>query len=167
MNVESIPAENPLILKLLSLSQNRGAMAELRRFWSPATLHYAYPILGRLGVPDPRHPDAITAALYAVHPHHSSEAKGVGSACQRLAGGQEKESFERHFRRLLASEELGEVAEQLYRISKRLHKESIPLNYNKLLWDLRTWSKKSDEIKTRWAMDFWHLSQNPEKGDAA
>ena len=160
MKTESTPVENPLIQKLLSLSYERGTLAELRRFWSPTTLHYAYPVLGRLGIPDPHHPDAITAAIFAINPTHSSGGNGVGGACRILYRDQENESSDRHFRRLLSSEQLSEVGEQLYRISKRLERESIALDYTKLLWDLRNWAKKSAEIKTKWAMGFWQVSQN-------
>jgi CRISPR type I-E-associated protein CasB/Cse2 len=78
-----------------------------------------------------------------------------------LAGGGEKadgfESFERHFRRLLAcdSSDLPELADQLHRLFKRLERESIAIDFNQLLWNLRTWHLKSTKIKTDWASEFW------------
>lgn len=162
MKTENPPIQDPLIEKLVKTCDDRGNRAELRRFWSPATLHYAYPVLGRLGIFNQRNPgaitrnpDAITAALYAVSPHHAPNGLRVGQACRKLAGDKGFESFEKHFRRLLASEDLQEVGDQLHRIFKRLDRDSIALDYNRLLWNLRKWNKESGEIKTRWAMDFW------------
>jgi CRISPR system Cascade subunit CasB len=146
---------DPFIEKIIKACGDRGTRAELRRYWSPATRHYAYSHLGHLGaLGDHKKPDAYTAALYAVHPNHS-HGPTLGSACRKLAGDSGFESFERHFRRLLASESLDDVADQLHRIIKRMERESIPLDYEKLLWNLRNWSKKSEDVKTRWAADFW------------
>ena len=50
---------------------------------------------------------------------------------------------------------ISELGGQLHRIFKRLERERIALDYNKLAWNLRNWGKKADEVKTRWAMDFW------------
>ncbi len=167
MKTENPPTQDALIDKLIRTCNDRGSRAELRRFWSPATLHYAYPVLGRLGVPNPKNPDALTAALFAVNPRHAPDGLRIGQACRKLAGDNGFESFEKHFRRLLASDALEEVAEQLHRIFKRMDRESIALDFHKLLWDLRKWNKDRDEIKTRWAMDFWQAppelapAQNP------
>jgi len=147
--------DDPFIIKLLKLSQDRGSLSHLRRYWSESTMHYAYPILGRLGVPDRRRPDAITAALFSMSPHHKLGAVNIGTACRKLAGENGMESMEKHFRRLLACESLEEVADRLSRLFKRMDRESILLDYNRLMWDLRNWDKKASDIKARWAMDFW------------
>ena len=142
--------------RLVKVCGDRGAAAELRRYWSLATRHYAYPVLGRLGAVDPRRPDAITSALFAVHPHHSGGGRGIGRAA--LALGERKENkhpYDSQFRRLLASDSLEDVSQQLYRLFKRLEREGIAVDYNKTLWDLRNWAKKAEDVKTRWAMDFW------------
>lgn len=155
MKTENLPTQDPLIERLIKACDDRGSRAGLRRFWSPATLHYAYPVLGRLGIPNPGNPDAITAALYAVSPHHASNGLRIGQACRKLAGDKGLESFERHFRRLLASGDLQEVGGQLHRIFKRLERESISLDYQEVLKNLRFWKSYSETVKARWAMDFW------------
>lgn len=141
--------------RLIKICGDRGSTAELRRFWSPTTRHYAYPVLGRLGVANPQLPDAIVAALYAINPHHANGGATIGKACLNLAGDSGFESFQPHMRRLLSSDDLPELGGQLHRIFKRLERERIALDYNKLAWNLRNWGKKADEVKTRWAMDFW------------
>lgn len=149
------PDNDPFIADLIKICTDRGSAAALRRFWSPATRHYAYPVLGRLRVANPKLPDAILAALYAVNPHHTNGGLTLGKACLKLAGESGFESFEHHMKRLLASNDLPEVGGQLQRILKRLERNGITLDYNKLAWNLRNWPKKSDEVKTEWAMHFW------------
>jgi CRISPR system Cascade subunit CasB len=171
MNETPKPANDAFIERLVKICADRGSNAALRRFWSPATRHYAYPILGRLSVADPRRPDAITAALYAINPNHATGGLSVGKACLKLAGGSMKadgfESFERHMRRLLASDDLVETGDQLYRVFKRMERKGISLDFNKLLWDLRNWAKKSEDVKTRWAMDFWQAPAEQNQTETA
>jgi CRISPR type I-E-associated protein CasB/Cse2 len=157
MKTDTTP--DPFIKKIIEACDDRGTRAELRRYWSPTTRHYAYPHLGHLqALGEHKKPDAYIAALYAVHPNHSY-GPNLGSACRKLAGDKGFDSFERHFRRLLASESLDDVADQLYRIFKRMERESIPLDYEKLLWNLRSWNKKSEDVKTNWAMGFWNAPE--------
>ncbi len=161
----------PLIQKLVDLhrGQDRGSLAALRGYWSGATRHRAWPVFGRLinYRPDQHGhayyvPEEITAALFAMHGRrilaHAS-GSSVGSCALQVAGGRTEapafEAFERHFRRLLASDTLEDLAEQLLALVKRADRVDAPLDYNRLLWDLRTWNRKADDIKTRWAMDFW------------
>jgi CRISPR system Cascade subunit CasB len=152
--------ENPddeLIKKVVSACRDRGSSAELRRYWSPATRQYAFPVLGRIGVTNPRSADAFTAALYALNPRHAAGGPRPGQALKKFANGEE--SFDAHVRRLLACDALDEVAEQLQRLFVRLGREGIALDYNRLLWDLRSWAKKSEDIKTRWGQDYWMKSK--------
>ena len=152
------PINEPFIEQLTRVCQDRGHRAELRRYWSPATRHYAFPILGRLGALGPHKlPDALTAALYAENPNHLLGGNSLGRAALRLGAGDALESMERHFRRLLAADgnELEELGDNLHRLFLRFEREGIALDYNRLLWDLRTWAKRSDDVKSRWACDFW------------
>jgi CRISPR type I-E-associated protein CasB/Cse2 len=144
--------------------QDRGKSAALRKYWSAATRHHSYPILGLLGaLEDPR--KAILIALYAQHPQHK-DGMTVGKAA--LALGERKDGehpFDRHFRRLLACEELGTVADpgdlaqQLHRFLQRLSSNGIPIDYRELQKNLNFWGKWTDAVKLRWAADFWQAPQ--------
>jgi len=162
----------PLIEELIRLCspQRRGEAAQLRRYWSSATRHDAWPILGRLGVICHK-ADQLTAALFAEHCRqdilHRRGAGGIGRAVRTLGGGRNTDpkfdSTERHFRRLLACDNLDELAGPLHRMVKRLQRHSggpILLDYNRLLWDLRKWTSDSETIKTEWARDFWQPQLN-------
>lgn len=169
MKTESPLANQPFIDQLLKVASDRGSRAELRRYWSPGTRHYAYSVLGRLGaLGEPKLADAITASLYAENSHHQLGGASLGKALLQLAGGSTQargfDSFERHFRRLLACNagDLDELGDQLHRLFKRLERENISLDYNRLLWDVRKWRTESENIKTRWAGDFWQAPSEQE-----
>ena len=144
------------IAELSRLCGDRGHSASLRRWWSAATRHQALPVLGRLGaIGDDRR--TIVAGLYAVHSLHA-EGWGVGRSAFDL-GERNKDGehpYDRHFRRLLASNDLIDLAPQLHRLAKRLGREGIPLDYAKLLGELKLWSAGyAESVKTNWAKDFW------------
>jgi len=143
------------IAHLVRLCDDRGHSASLRRYWSETTRHQALPILGRLGaIGDDR--TATIAALYAVHPSHA-EGAGIGYVALQLGDRKDGDHpYDRHFRRLLACDALDDLAPQLYRLVKRLSRDSIPLDYAKLLSELRFWSKgHAETVKTTWAKEFW------------
>lgn len=156
---------------------DRGTRAELRRYWSERGKHYAYPVLGKLRAID-NQPREVVAALFATHDRdtlraHRKGGLSVGGAFLDLAGGSRSkpayDSTERHFRRLLACDSLDELALQLHRLVKRLERDSVPLDYEKLLRDLRFWSKSAERVKTDWSLDFWQASTDSEtdRPDAA
>jgi len=145
--------------KLLQLEQSkdRGKMSHLRRWWSPATKHYAYPVIAGLagGYSIDHPPTCIVAALFAVHPAHSEKSKNFGTTC-RLVAGKHKDTFDSHFYRLLASEDLlNDLAPILYRIAKRAKKDGIAINFTQLHKDLCKWKYSAERIKTDWAKEYY------------
>ena len=149
--------DEKLIEQVVKVCADRGASAMLRRYWSETTRHYAYPVLARLPIRDFDSPDAIAAALYGVNPNHKNGGQSPGQALRLLASANvgDFEAFERHFRRLLASESLDDLADQLHRHFKRLERAGLGLDYNSLVWDLRKWRNDREAVRTRWATDFW------------
>ncbi len=149
-------ADNQKFLTQLQRAcEDRGQRAALRRYWSEATRHDAFPVLGRLRAIG-NAPRSLVAALYAEHPHHSASARSLGQTCLRIAGG-EVENYESHFRRLLACGDLDDLAGQVHRAIRRASREGagLPVNYLALLRDLFFWKDYRDGVKTRWAQDFW------------
>jgi CRISPR type I-E-associated protein CasB/Cse2 len=151
------PEPNSLVDILAKVVEDRGKRAALRRYWSPATKHVAYPALGQLhALTDERR--AIVACLYAEHPEHRAGV-GVGKAARLLGQAKDGEHpYEKHFRRLLACRELEDLKPQLHRLVKRLSREGVGLDYTKLHENLNYWTKSSDRaevVKLRWAADFW------------
>ncbi len=177
MSTPDYPKQNEdFVASLVALcTKDRGHRAALRRWWSVGTRHYAYPILGRLFALDDER-KTLVSALYAVHskdsvPAHVSGGNSIGSAALKLAGGSTSangfDSMEKHFRRLLAADELEDLGPQLHRLVKRLERESIPLDYARLLGDLRQFRNNSEAVKTRWALAFWQApTEQPAAADA-
>ncbi len=155
------------VADLIQLLGDRGLIANLRKWWSPATRHHAYPILGRLNaLKDDRR--QIVAALFAVHATsgknpHSSGGYSIGKAALMLAGGNSKalgfDSMERHFRRLLACTDLDDLKPQLHRLVKRLASSSLTLDYARLLGELRQFENSPERVKTDWAVGFWQADE--------
>lgn len=150
------------ITTLASLCDDRGHAAALRRWWSPATEHQAYPSLGKLGAIG-NWPRSTVAALYATHPSHQNSGHGIGQAALWLGDRKEGEHpYDRHFRRLIASRTEEELTPQLHRLVKRLASESVSFDYARLLKDLRLWAAGHEEsVKINWAKEFWQAPVEP------
>jgi CRISPR type I-E-associated protein CasB/Cse2 len=167
MNAPDYQKQNAdFVAQLVKLCKDdRGHRAALRRWWSDGTRHYAYPLLGKLYALDEKlNPKTITAALYGAHlkdsaPAHLAGSHSIGSAALKLGGNSSQAdafpSMERHFRRLLAADPLEDLGPQLHRLVKRLERESIPLDYARLLGDLRQFRNNPEAVKTRWSIAFW------------
>lgn len=149
------------IERLIKKKEDRGLMAHLAKWWSPRTRHYAYPVIGKIfgGFSIGDLSVEIPAALFAIHPLHSTDNGNIGDTCRRIAG-KDLETYEAHFRRLLASQKVEDDLEhQLFRIGKRARAEGIPINFVQLSDDLRLWKWKQDRIKIDWAKSFWSTIQ--------
>lgn len=169
MTMHDYQKENEDFVSGLSgLLGDRGLVANLRKWWSPATRHHAYPVLGRVkALKDERR--QLVAALFAVHATsganpHSSGGNSLGKAALMLAGGNSKspgfDSMERHFRRLLACTDLDDLQPQLHRLVKRLSSSSVHIDYARLLGDLRRFDKSPEKVKTDWAVGFWQADES-------
>lgn len=146
--------ENTLLIRLRQTCADRGNRAALRRYWSPTTRHQSYPLLGHLGaLTDER--KTILVALYAEHPEEK-KGQSIGKAALRLGERKDNEHpYDRHFRRLLASDSLDDLAVQLHRLVKRLAREGYGLDYEALYKNLNCWKDYREKTKVRWAADFW------------
>jgi CRISPR type I-E-associated protein CasB/Cse2 len=162
------PDHSAFVKRLEKALEHRGDRAALRKYWSPTTRHHSYPILGKLrSLEDKR--KTVLAALYAEHPEQH-EGISVGRAALRL--GERKDGdhpYDNHFRRLLACDDLDDLAQQLHRLVKRLAREGIGFDYAFLHRDLNFWTNYRDRVKLRWAADFWQAeipAVEPEPTDA-
>jgi CRISPR type I-E-associated protein CasB/Cse2 len=147
---------NPFLDQLFRVCDDRGDRAALRRYWSSTTRHMTYPVLGKLNaLKDAR--KSILAAIYAEHPLHR-EGVGIGKAALSLGERKEGEHpYDRHFRRLLACEEIEELGQQLHRLVKRLSrdKKQVGLDFERLQRDLNFWAHYRERVKIDWAAGFW------------
>lgn len=173
MNTE---IKNTFLERLQAIAKDRGNSAALRCYWSSATRHKAYPVLGHLHALEDKRKE-ILAALYAEHAKSETvnvhvPGQSVGKAALRLGDREnDRHPYDSHFRRLLASDSLQDLSQQLHRLVKRLERGnkhgSICLDYEQLWKDLNFWANYSENVKYKWAADFWRSPIPPSNQEDA
>jgi CRISPR type I-E-associated protein CasB/Cse2 len=128
----------------------------------------AWPAVARLGG-DIGQPGASifvdVAALFATHPLES-KVTNFGDTCRTVASdnmGRIIESHERRFRRLLASDSVGDLTTQLRVWVRLASSKGIGVNYESLFYDLWKWRWDADGIRVKWARSFWHSGNHEAK----
>lgn len=160
------------IAALRSACQDRGKRAALRRGLSPATVMDSWPVIARLGgdVGQPGESAFIDiAAFFASHPQESGD-QSFGETCRRIAQGDGKEiaeSFERRFRRLLASEDTGDLTGQIRTWVRLAASKGVGVNYESLFADRWNWKWYADDIRVKWARAFWQSGEPTPKNSPA
>lgn len=165
-----------LLVKLEGPPQDRGALSALRSWWRPASRHLALPVmadlLARSGIGTQRLDDPVWTALpalFAWHRRHRSEGRtNFGTTCRGLAGDQ-RETFDTHFRRVLAAERVEDLIEILRRHLLRAATEGVALDYRQLGIDLLQWRKSPEaarEVKVRWAKEYFRAPAEEPTPDA-
>jgi CRISPR type I-E-associated protein CasB/Cse2 len=153
------PRAESFLAALRRADKDRGKMAALRRAFSPHNHRDAWPVIADLGG-DIERPQYVTiAALYAMHPQES-ELPNFGATCRQIAikdssDGKLPSSYEHRFRRLIAadsSEQLGEILRAWIRLAAS---KGVGVNYGQLFIDLWNWDWRTDDIRVRWAAQFW------------
>jgi len=144
---------------LRRIKDNRGKVAALRRAISPGLRIDAWPVIADLGGDIERPVYAAVAALYATHPEENDSAN-FGATCRQIAmkdssDGKLPESYERRFRRLLAAGSSEQLAELLRAWIRLASSKGAGVNYQRLFEDLWRWDWNADDIRVRWASEFW------------
>lgn len=156
-----------LLVDLEGPPQDRGTLSALRAWWRPATQHLALPVMAdlfaRCGVGSQRLDDDVWTALpafFAWHRKHTAETySNFGSTCRHIAG-ETRETFDAHFRRILACEKVDDAIEVLQRQIRRAAAEGIAINYYQLGIDLLQWRKSAKDaqsVKVRWAKEYFRI----------
>jgi CRISPR type I-E-associated protein CasB/Cse2 len=154
-----------LLVKLEGPPQDRGALSALRSWWRPVSRHLAMPVmadlLARCGVGTQRLDDPVWTALpalFAWHRRHEADGRSnFGTACRKLAGDQ-RETFDTHFRRVLAAERVSDLVGVIRRHLLRAATEGVSLDYKQLGIDLLQWRKSPEDardVKVRWAKEYF------------
>lgn len=147
-------------LRELVAKQDRGALAALRRGLSPATAHYAWPLLASWGVDLTKDRERTihqaVAGCYAEHPEEAS-AGNLGTTVHRIAtdkgdGETGLKSFDARFRRLLICGNAEELSERIPPVIRAAKAKGVPVNYHRLFQDMWFWGDRS---KLDWAQEFW------------
>ena len=142
---------------------DRGKLAALRRgLTDNPRMHVdAWPVIAGLGGDIANPAFVAVAAFFASHPEESG-ARNVGETCRRIAsaGGKDiAESFDRRFRRLLASGDVDDVIGQLRSWVHLAASKGVGVNYESLFADLWNWRWYAEDIRVQWARSFWQSGE--------
>jgi CRISPR system Cascade subunit CasB len=136
---------------------NRGALAELRRGLAVDL----WRVLSRAGrvfaaVPDRALADAVViAGLFATHPAVANHGN-LGACFGRIRD--ESGSVEKRFVALLDADK-EDLAEHLRHAISLLRAKDIPIDWARLLRDLRAWDYEARPVQKQWSRSFWAEDQ--------
>lgn len=150
------------VKQLRRIKNDRGKMAALRRGLSPTTVVDAWPVVAGLGGIIGQPGESVhgdVAALFATHPKESN-ARNFGQTCREIAMANSSDkkpskSYERRFRRLIASSELSDLVGQLRSWIRLADSKDVGVDYESLFTDLWKWHWDMDRIRVQWARSFW------------
>ncbi len=151
---------------LRRVKDDRGKMAALRRALSPRNQMDAWPVIADLGGDIQRPVYSTVAALYATHPEEN-DAANFGASCRQIAmkdssDGRLPESYERRFRRLISCDSAEQLGEHLRAWIRLASSKGAGVNYQRLFSDLWNWDWYADDIRVRWAAEFWPAQRDEE-----
>ena len=147
--------------------EDRGMMANLRSGLVEARQRRAWPIIAAFNGIGEQHRNRVVrtvAGLYAAHPKETNKGD-FGATCRALLGEEERKKLaegdepgpvSKRFLHLLAAED-GEIFDRVVSLVFRAkaHNDGIPMNYERLFWDLWAWEVQPDRVRERWARSFW------------
>lgn len=114
------------------------------------------------------------AGLFGFHPMHEASLKDFGATCRRIRNAQssnieEPAPFDSHFRRLLSSRTAEEACEQVRRIARHAASKDIPINYQKLFFDLDGWDREFKGLlpRQRWTRTYFHAASDEDQPQPA
>jgi CRISPR system Cascade subunit CasB len=141
--------------------QDKGLAARLRRADNPATEYQSWELLAAYGIDleyeQQRLPFATVASVIAKTKPERNGALKLGQALAACyEDGQESSQAKTRLRRLLACDDLGELCRILRPLFSLIDsKAGQPLDYTRLLKQLRSFPFNSQQIKAQWAQEFY------------
>lgn len=145
----------------------KGLAARLRRADNPATEYQSWDLLGRMGIDleqdSQRLPFATVAAAIAKGKSEKNGNLRLGRAIAACyEDGNKSDQATARLRRLLACDELGELCRILRPLLSLIDsKVGQPLDFTRLLTQLRRFGYNSQRIKTQWAQEFYGQAVAP------
>ena len=139
--------------------ENRAALAALRRALS-GNPRYITDTFQYIGWYLPDHPQAqdvyiLIGALFAYHPQVSEQGNmGDHFAALRRREPEREKAFERRFNAMLKAHP-DDLTSHLRAIVGLLKSQEIPINWYRLLYDLRYWGHVDVFAQRQWAAAFW------------
>lgn len=150
-------------------AQDKGFAARLRRADNPATEFQSWDTLAAFGVnlefaPE-RRPFALIAAAVARCQKPANGTLSLGKAIAHcFDDGNQSDQAKARLRRLLACDQIEELCRILRPLLSLIQSRvSQPLDYARLLSELRWFDRSAQQIKARWAQQFYGKTAEIEK----
>ena len=152
--------------------QDRGALAALRRGLGrpPGSAEAMHPHVARF-LPDgwswSHQCHYIVAALFGMHPRSVSSGN-LGDTFRAMAAregqalGQPPESLERRFVTLLKCHR-DDLFDHLRHAISLARSKDMPVNWEHLLVDLRSWDSEDHWVQRNWARAFWRSAPSSQQ----
>jgi len=152
-------------LEGLAKSADRGALAALRRGLgkppgeAPEAYPYVIPWLGKEAKPWSDEPYYLASALFAywhqgTAGRSASPPEDLGDSFARLREGSGDEGIERRFVALLNSHR-DDLPHHLRQAVGLFKSKDVPVNWARLLHDLKAWDWENRPVQQSWARSFW------------
>lgn len=154
-------------------AKDKGQAARLRRADNPATEYQSWETLGALGIDltldYQRLPFVTVAAAIAKSKATVNGKLALGRAiAHSYEDGRESNQAKARLRRLLACDELAEACRILRPILTLIDsKTGQPLDFVRLLKQLRNFPFHTQLIKAQWAQEFYGQPANSARGNSA
>jgi CRISPR type I-E-associated protein CasB/Cse2 len=149
----------PLVESLQKLKDDRGAMASLRKALIPEQRQRCFRYLPRLGCKFESEHEVLRISILAYfwgnYPSHSDVAGNLGQSMRRITNGSDEHPFRRRFERIIATDSLSELADQLQGAVSLLKKTGSGIEFNQLNNDLYWFSRNPNRVKLEWSGGFY------------
>nr|WP_102136303.1 type I-E CRISPR-associated protein Cse2/CasB [Marinobacterium profundum] len=153
-------------------SNDKGLAARLRRADNPATEYQSWELLGAMGVDLEKDYQrlpfvTVAAAIAKSKAEHNGSLKLGRAIAACYEDGNQSDQAKARLRRLLACDELAEACRILRPILTLIDsKVGQPLDFVRLLRQLRNFHFDGQRVKTQWAQEFYGQPAQTENEEA-
>jgi CRISPR system Cascade subunit CasB len=159
---ESVSHDERFVAGLIKHCQeNKGLAARLRRADNPATEYQSWELLAAYGIDlekdNERLPFAVVAAAIAKAKTDRNGSLSLGRAIASCYDdGNQSDQAKAKLRRVLACDEMEELCRILRPLLSLIDsRNSQPLDFTRLLKQLRRFGSSAQRIKAQWAQEFY------------
>jgi len=151
---------HPFITYLEGLSENRAALAALRRGLgkpagsTPETFPYVVPFLPKPIKPWMEETCYLIASLFALHPVSAQSGNMGKHFAQTQDPAEREQAVERRFSTLLAAHP-DDLPFYLRQAVSYLKSKDVPVNWHQLIRDIYNWDHPDRFVQHSWANAFW------------
>jgi CRISPR system Cascade subunit CasB len=174
-STESQPSrEQRFVEEVLSLiNRDKGLAARLRRADNPDTEYQSWEVLARFGIDleqeNQRLPHTVLAAAISRSKATANGSLTLGQALAKsFDEGEESSPGKARLRRLLACQDLPELVRVLRGILTLIESRvTAPLDFIKLLRQLRRFPYSPQQVKAQWAQEFYRKTTSTPQEEAS